>query len=86
MGAIERYVYSSAGMREILKSGGVAADLGRRAGAVAASARAAAPSDVRITVLTNTGRVRAGATVIGVPMRLEARSRILGRAIDAARR
>ncbi len=89
---VERFRHSWPGYRDVLRSGGVQADLQRRADAVAAMARRRLDalgnegSHVRLIADTNVGRNRAGATVIGVPMRLEKRYRILGSAMDAGRR
>lgn len=84
--ALEKFVYSSAGYIEIMKSSGVRSDLQSRAERVRAHAEAElVGEDVQLIADTTVGRTRAGATVIGVPMRLEVERRILGRAIDAAR-
>lgn len=87
----ERFEHNWAGYRAILRSDGVRADLQRRADAVAQAARSRLPRsyhgrNIRILADTTRGRNRAGATVIGVPMRLEKALRILGSSIDAARR
>jgi hypothetical protein len=79
------------GYRAVLRSAEVRADLQRRADNVARVARTRLAglgndgSGVRLIADTNVGRNRAGATVLGVPMRLERKYRILGSAIDAGR-
>lgn len=88
--ALERLRLDSRGMQALLQSDGVRADLETRAGRVAAAARARGEGvldhgDGGIVADSYTGRSRAGATVIGVPMRDERRDRVLGGAIDAAR-
>lgn len=84
--ALERFQLNSPGMREILRSDGVQQLLQAKAGKVKAQVDAElAGEGLNIIADTQVGRNRAGATVIGVPMRIEADRRILGRAIDAAR-
>jgi hypothetical protein len=85
----ERFVHNSAGFRAVLRSDEVRGDLQRRADAVAHVVRNRLPPagrPIRIVADTTKGRNRVGATVLGVPMRLEKKYRILGSAIDAARR
>lgn len=84
----ERFRHNRAGYLAVLKSGGVKADLGRRAQQVKAAAQSQIPAgerDIELIADTQVGKNRAGATVIGIPMRLEVDHRILGRSIDAAR-
>lgn len=84
----ERFKHNRAGYLAVLKSSGVEADLGRRAQRVRAAAQSQIPADedgIELIADTQVGKTRAGATVIGIPMRLEVDHRILGRAIDAAR-
>lgn len=86
---LESYKPNRAGLKELLKSPGVQADLQARADRVADVLRSSPHlahlprweivSDVRV------GPVRAGALVSGVPMRVELEHRIMGSAIDAAR-
>jgi hypothetical protein len=79
------------GYRAMLRSAEVRSDLQRRADNVAGVVRRQLSglgnegSGVRLIADTNVGRNRSGATVLGVPMRLERKYRILGSAIDAAR-
>ncbi|MFE5021400.1 hypothetical protein [Streptomyces sp. NPDC056690] len=87
---LERFRVNRAGLRELLKSDGVRADLEARARRVATAARARGDGvldrgEGGIVADSYTGRSRAGATVIGVPMDIEARDRVLGASIDAAR-
>lgn len=81
--ALERYKRNPAGMRAILRSGGVRQDLLARAQRVRAAAQVR--TDRPLIADSYIGAGRAGATVIGVPMRQEREERILGAAIDAAR-
>lgn len=83
---LERYEHKWAGYRVVLTSHEVRAMLQHKADAVrrAAEAQLPAGSDVYLLADTTVGSNRAGATVIGVPMRLEKSSRILGSSIDAA--
>ncbi|WP_432159218.1 hypothetical protein [Streptomyces sp. bgisy153] len=79
----------SAGAKELLRSDSVRQDLLQRAERVAQRVRGQARGvldhgDEGIVADSYTGRGRAGATVIGVPMEEEARSRVLGSSIDAA--
>jgi hypothetical protein len=88
-----RFKLNSAGMREMLKSSGIAADMHRRAEQVAAAARSSAPvesGDYRASIIV-TDEMQAtravstvGATVEYAPI-VEARLGVLGRALDAAR-
>lgn len=82
----------SAGMRELLKSAGVGADLKRRAEGVAATARASAPVDsgeyassISVVVEQHTDRVVAH-VVATAPhsMLVEANTGNLARALDSA--
>lgn len=87
---LERFRVRRAGLRELLKSDGVRTDLEARARRVAAAARARGDGvldhgEGGIVADSYTGRSRAGATVLGVPMDVEARDRVLGASIDAAR-
>lgn len=83
-----RVVVNPAGLREILRSGGVRDDLQRRAQAIAAAADAAAndPGGHRVVVETGANRARA-AVVTATPksMYKEATLRSLSRSIDAGR-
>lgn len=83
----DRFVHNRAGYRAVLRSPGTAKMLQVRAEAVRRAAESQLPADTDIYLLadTTTGQNRAGATVIGVPMRLERLRRVLGSAIDAAR-
>lgn len=77
------------GMKEVLISEEVKDDLVRRARNVAAEVRRTAPGVFSrapggIIADGYTGRGRAGATVIGVPLAYEQKHRALGGAIDAA--
>lgn len=84
----DRFKYSQRGYIEVLKSDGVRAHLQLLADGVKRSADAdlarAGAGDIELIADTSTGRTRVGATVIGVPMRIEARERILGRALGGA--
>jgi hypothetical protein len=86
-GGLERFVVNRAGLKAILKSPGVAADLKPRADRVAAVLRSelAGEDDWEIVSDVRVGRNRAGALVSGVPMRIELKRRIMGSAIDSAR-
>jgi hypothetical protein len=81
-----RFKHNPAGYRAVLRSEAVRVDLDTRAQRVKAAADAEL-SDPRIRIVADTtvGRNRAGATIIGVPLRIERSRRVLGRAIDAAR-
>jgi len=81
----ERFEFSRAGYRAILRSDGVRDMLQDKADAVRQAAERHVPDGVYLIADTNVGANRAGATVIGVPMRLEQAKRVLGSAIDAAR-
>jgi len=86
--ALDRFNYSKAGYLKILKSPEVRAALQRRADKVKAAAEAALPAeagDAEIFADTTIGRTRAGATVLGVPLRIEQDRRPLGQAMSAAR-
>lgn len=90
-GGFERFRHNWQGYRVVLRSGEVRDELQGRANNVMRAARGRLPtgnegSGIRLIADTQVGRNRAGATVIGVPMRLEKRYRILGRSIDAAQR
>lgn len=80
---LESYRHNSRGMIDVLRSPGVRADLEARARRVLAAAQP--NTSARLIADSYRGRIRAGATVIGVPMREEASRRVLGSAIDAAR-
>lgn len=84
---LDVFKWNRRGYLGVLQSPGVEAMLQGRADQVKAAAEADLPpgSDIYILADTTQGRTRVGATVIGVPMRLEKSKRILGRAIDAAR-
>ena len=83
---LERFQLNSPGLRTILRSDGVRRLLQAKADQVKAQADAElAGEGIDIIADTQVGQNRAGATVIGVPMRIEADRRVLGRAIDAAR-
>jgi hypothetical protein len=86
MAAFERFKHNPAGYRAILRSEAVRADLDSRAQRVKVAADNQLAGQ-RITVIADTtvGRNRAGATIIGVPTRIEKARRVLGRAMDAAR-
>ncbi|MFG2618030.1 hypothetical protein ACGFXC_10420 [Streptomyces sp. NPDC048507] len=79
------------GMRKILTSEDVRKDLLRRAEKIADRVRHTTDTGVfsrapgGIIADSYTGRERAGATVIGVPLAYEADHRPLGAAVDAAR-
>lgn len=85
---LEKFVIKSAGAKALLRSAGVRADLGMRAGRVRAAAdpelAALDESYPALKVESDTGPGRAGATVTGVPLPLERSRRILGGALDAA--
>lgn len=87
----ESFKHNRAGYRAVLRSDGVRADLQARADRVRSVVEGQLPAEsdggrpVFILADTTVGRNRAGATVLGVPMRIEADERLLGRAIDAAR-
>jgi hypothetical protein len=86
-----KVVLNSPGMRELLTSDGVRADLERRAEAVAAQARSTAPvqtGDYRDGIevfgdTTDRAVVRVGSTVRYAPL-VEAKTGNLARALDAA--
>lgn len=87
---IAKFKMSPQGFRDVLRSESVRADMGRRAQNVARAARGRMPTGnkgtgVRLIADTHSGRNRAGATVIGIPMWMEKRYRVLGASIDAAR-
>lgn len=81
----QRFRHSSKGYRAILLSDGVREDLQARADRVKRAAAGSVPGDVELIADTQAGQNRVGATVIGVPMRIEPRRRVLGSAIDAAK-
>ena len=84
--ALERYEFNRAGYIKILRSPGVERMLQAKANRVKRAAEARlVGEDVFLIADTNRGRNRVGATVIGVPMRIEADRRVLGNAIQAAR-
>lgn len=85
---LEKFRHNSKGFRAVMRSGAMEAELQARANKVKAAAAAGLSDDgddVELIADTQVGKNRAGATVIGVPMRIEAARRVLGRAIDAAR-
>ena len=86
--ASPRFVFNPAGYRQVLRSDGVRQHLQGRADNVKRAAdRLLAGADlghIELIADTTVGRVRAGGTVIGVPMAIEAQERILGRALDSA--
>ena len=84
---LERYQHKRAGYRAVMRDAGTKAMLQRKADAVRLAALGQLPADTDTYILADTtvGTNRAGATIIGVPMRLERSHRILGSAIDAAR-
>lgn len=81
----EKFVHNRGGYRAVLRSDPVRSMLQRKADAVRQAAAGQVPPDVYLLADTTVGINRAGATVIGVPMRLERERRVLGSAIDAAR-
>jgi hypothetical protein len=85
---LERFKLDHSGMRGLLRSTGVRADLHARALRVKAVAdaellRLDAPYPSTVAD-SSVGANRASATVLGVPLPLERSRRILGGAIDAA--
>jgi hypothetical protein len=81
-----RFKVNRAGIRDLLKSEGVKADLKARAERVAAAARA--QTDMPIKVEGAHGRIRARYHVVAdapEARAVEAKTRLLGRAMDAAR-
>jgi hypothetical protein len=82
-GAVEKFKLTPAGARALLRSPGVRDDLEARAERIKAAAQPYTDND--LIADSYIGKGRAGATVIGVPMRQERDERILGSAIDAAR-
>lgn len=86
--ALISYKAKRPGIRALLKSPGVQADLQARADRVAAVLRSELAEQVEdgweIVADVRVGPVRAGALVSGVPMRIEIRDRIMARAIEAA--
>lgn len=84
--ALERFDLNSPGMRTILRSSGVQKLLQAKADQVKAAAETQlAGEGFYVLATTSVGRSRAGATVFGVPLRIEADRRVLGGALDAAR-
>lgn len=81
----ERFEHNPKGYREILRSEAVRRVVLAKAQRVAAVAAREVPDGWWVRADTTTGRTRVGATVMGVPTRLERSKRILGRAMDAAR-
>jgi hypothetical protein len=88
-----RFKLNSAGIREMLKSSGIAADMHRRAEQVAAAARSSAPVEsgdykASIVVTDEQQPTRAvshvGATVEYAPI-IESALGVLARSLDAAR-
>ena len=98
MTATTRFAFNTAGLRELLTSREVAADLDRRGQAVAAAARSQGvmvegeePGNIAlpIEVHTDTTGPRARTTVVAAHpagLAVEAKHRLLGGALDAARR
>lgn len=87
---VERFEINSEGAKALLRSEEVRADLQRRADAVANAARARAEGvldhgEGGIVADAYTGKSRAGATVIGIPLDVEHRDHVLGDALDAAK-
>lgn len=85
----DRFKHQWPGYRDVLRSEAVRADLQTRADEVARSVRGRLPTGyqsrgVYIIADTIVGRNRAGATIIGVPMRLEKKYRILGSALGVS--
>ncbi len=83
----EKFTHNRGGYRAVRRSPDVRRMLQTKADAVRRAAEASLPPDARDVYLiadTTMGGERAGATVIGVPMRLERSHRILGAAISAA--
>lgn len=88
MGVVD-FRLTSAGTKDLLRSDGVRQDLQQRAERVAQRVRGTVRGvldhgEEGIVADSYTGRNRVGATVIGVPMEEETRTRALGSAIDAA--
>lgn len=74
------------GFAEVLKSDGVRSLLEGKAERVRVRAQGRVGGDgVEVRADSYVGRSRAGATVWGVPMRIEMDDRVLGGAIDAAK-
>lgn len=84
---IVKYTAKRAGIKALLKSPGVQADLRARADRVAAVLRSELADEENWEIVSDVrvGPVRAGALVSGVPMRIELEKRIMARAIEAAR-
>lgn len=80
--ATVRIEVNGAGIRALLKSPEVQADLGRRAGAIAAAAGPGHDVDVRVGATRARASVRTGTAAA---KRAEAQERALTRAIDAGR-
>lgn len=78
----EKFKILPKGARSLLRSDQVRADLQRRAESVQRAAQG--QTEAELTADSYTGKGRAGATVIGVPLAQEQDQRILGGAIDAA--
>lgn len=85
-GGLERFELNGSGIRKLLQSSEVQDDLNARAARVAAAvdAQTADIDDWDVVYDVQVGRTRARALISGVPLRVEADRRILGRAIDAA--
>lgn len=85
---LERFEHNWPGYKRVMRSDGVVAHLQGLADDIALTAEAELFDDGDVFVIADTqvGKTRAGATVIGVPMRLEVEERILGRAVRSAGR
>lgn len=86
-GGFDRFVYSSAGYKAIMKGPAVQGLLRAKAEAVAAVVRSELAGEVAgwdVVADVQVGPTRASALVSGVPMSVEADRRVLGRAVDAA--
>lgn len=80
-----RFEYNPAGYRAIRRSDAVRQILEDKAHLVAATAQRETPDNWVVRADSGVGPNRASATVFGVPLWLERRRRVLGRAMDAAR-
>lgn len=84
----KRFKFSSAGYIKVMQSTGAQEDLRRRAGQIRAAMdnNYREPDGWEITADVQVGRTRARAIISGVPEAVETHERILGAALDAARR
>ncbi len=82
---LKSYKHRRPGYIVVMKSAEVRDHLLGRALDVRRAAEEKLPHGLDLVADTTEGRTRAGATVLGVPMRLEVAHRILGSSIDAAR-